>query len=51
MPITDPNAVAQALANISLEALTIPEDVLALIQRALTDKTIDTDYILNYLRG
>lgn len=51
MPITDQNAVVQALANIRLESLSLSSDVLALINRALTDKTVDTTYILKLMRG
>jgi len=51
MPITDKNAVTQGLANIKLESLQLPEDVLELIRRALADGSIDTSDILDYLRG
>ena len=51
MLITNQNAVTQALANIKLESLSLPADILALIKKALTDKTIDTTYILNLMRG
>jgi len=49
--ITSQEAVTQALANIRLESLTLPAEVLALIKKALNDNTIDTTYILNLIRG
>ncbi len=51
MTITDHNAVRQALANIKLESLNLSKEVVALLNEALTDKTIDTTLILNSLRG
>lgn len=51
MLITNQNAVVQALANIKLESLSLSADVLELINKALTDKTVDTTYILKLMRG
>jgi hypothetical protein len=51
MPITNQNAVKQALANTRLESLTVPPEVIALLEKALKDDSIDTNYILNLLRG
>ena len=51
MPITSQEAVTQALANIRLESLTLPTDVLELIKKALSDGSVDTTYILNLMRG
>lgn len=51
MLITNPNAVTQALANIKLESLVLPEEILALLNKALTSQSIDTTAILNLLRG
>lgn len=51
MPITNQNAVVQALANIKLESLSLSSDILALIDKALTDTTVDTTYILKLMRG
>jgi len=54
MPITSQHAVTQALANIRLESLTLPAEILELVKTALADKSdgyIDTTYILNLMRG
>lgn len=51
MPITNQNAVIQALANVRLESLIVPPEVLALLDKALKDDSIDTNYILDLLRG
>ncbi len=51
MPITSQDAVTQALANIRLESLALPVDVLELIKEALKDGVIDTTYILDLMRG
>lgn len=51
MPITSQEAVIQALANIRLESLTLPPEILVLIKEALNDNSIDTTYILNLLRA
>ena len=51
MPITDQNAVIQALANVKLESLELSADILELIKNALNDSTIDTTYILDLMRG
>lgn len=50
MPITDENAVKQALANIQLESLSLSKETLELIHLALKNQSIDTTYILNLLR-
>ena len=51
MQITSQEAVTQALANIRLESLTLPSEVLELIKRALNGDSVDTTYILNLMRG
>ncbi len=51
MPITSQDAVTQALANIRLESLTLPAEVLELIKKALNDGSVDTTHILNLMRG
>jgi len=51
VPITSQEAVTQALANIRLESLALPEDVLELIKKSLNDSSLDTSYILNFMRG
>ncbi|VAW54442.1 hypothetical protein MNBD_GAMMA07-156 [hydrothermal vent metagenome] len=51
MPITSQDAVTQALANIRLESLELPVEILALIKQALKDNTVDTSYILDLIRG
>ncbi len=51
MPIISEDAVTQALANIRLESLTLPTEVLKLIKKALNDGSVDTTYILNLMRG
>lgn len=51
MPITCPRAIAQALANVKLESLTVSEEIMELLNKALKDKTVDTTYLLNLLRG
>ncbi len=51
MPITDQNAVIQGLANIKLESLQLPKEVLDLIEKALIDDSIDSSDILELLRG
>jgi len=49
--VTSQDAVTQALANIRLESLVLPADVLELINEALKDGVIDTTYILDLMRG
>lgn len=51
MADTSQNAVTQAIANIKLESLSLSKEVLDLLDRALSDSSIDTTYILNLLRG
>ncbi|CDT07753.1 hypothetical protein [Vibrio coralliirubri] len=51
MPITNPNAVVQALANIKLESLSLSKEIKELLDKALLDDSIDTTYLLNLLRG
>ncbi len=51
MPITSQEAVIQALANIRLESLALPANILELIKKALNDDSIDTTFILNLMRG
>ena len=51
MPITNQNAVTQAIANIRLESLVLPAEILALIQSALNRDNVDTTYLLNLMRG
>lgn len=51
VPITSQEAVTQALANIRLESLTLPTDVLELIKKALDDGSVDTTDILNLMRA
>lgn len=51
MPITNKNAVIQALANIKLESLFLSKEITELLNKALTDDSIDTTYLLNLLRG
>ncbi|MEE9338949.1 MAG: hypothetical protein V3U87_12800 [Methylococcaceae bacterium] len=50
MPITDKNAVIQALANVRLESLTVPDEIIELFNKALKDGSIDTNDMLNSLR-
>ncbi len=50
MPITDKNAVIQALANVRLESLTVPAEIIELFSKALEDGSIDTKDMLNSLR-
>jgi hypothetical protein len=50
MPITDKNAVIQALANVRLESLTAPAEIIELFSKALEDGSIDTKDMLNSLR-
>lgn len=51
MPITDQNAINQALANVKLESLSLSADILELIKNALNNDTVDTTYILDLIRG
>jgi hypothetical protein len=51
MPITSQEAVTQALANIRLESLILPSEVLELINKALNDGSVDTTHILSLMRG
>ena len=51
MPITSQQVIDQAIANIGLESLSFSQEVLDLLQKALTDKSITTTSILNMLRG
>lgn len=51
MPITSQSAVTQAIANIKLESLTLSTEVLELLEKALSDGSVDTTDILNLLRG
>jgi hypothetical protein len=51
MPITNQNAVIQGLANIRLESLVVSPEILALLDKALKDDSIDTNTILDLLRG
>jgi len=51
MPIKNKDVIAQALANIQLESLTLSKEVQALLDKALNDDSVDTTYILNLLRG
>jgi hypothetical protein len=49
--ITNANTVKQAIANNRLESLALSKDILILLEKALTDKTITTTYILDVLRS
>jgi hypothetical protein len=51
MPITSQNAVIQAIANIKLESLSLPEDVVTLLDKALSDDSVNTTDILDLLRA
>ncbi|SQD77597.1 hypothetical protein [Moritella yayanosii] len=51
MPITNPNTLKQALANIRLESLSLSQDVKSLLNKALTDPTVTTTQVLELLRG
>ncbi len=51
MPITNQNAVTQGLANIRLESLVVSPEIIALLDKALKDDSIDTNTILDLLRG
>ena len=51
MPITNTNSLIQALANIKLESLSLSPEMKELVNKAITDKSIDTTYLLNILRG
>ena len=52
MLITDQNAINQALANVTLESLSLSADILELIKNALdNDTVVDTTYILDLIRG
>ena len=51
MPITSQSAVTQAIANIKLESLSLSTEVLELLEKALSDGSVDTTDILNLLRG
>ena len=46
MRITSQNAVNQALAIIKLESLSLSEETMGLVNRALKDSSIDTTYII-----
>jgi hypothetical protein len=51
MPITNPNTLKQALANIRLESLSLSDDIKCLFEKALADPTITTTQILDVLRA
>jgi hypothetical protein len=51
MPITNPNTLKQALANIRLESLSLSDDIKYLFEKALTDPTVTTTQILDILRA
>lgn len=51
MTITSKYAVTQALANIKLESLVLPAEVLELLKEAVNKGSIDTTDILNLMRG
>lgn len=51
MPITDKDAVTQGLANIKLESLQLPKEVLELIDKSLNEGSLDSSDILELLRG
>ena len=51
MPITSQNAVTQAIANIKLESLSLPAEVLKSLNKALSDGSVNTTDILDLLRG
>ena len=51
MLITSQNAVTQAIANIKLESLSLPVEVLKSLNKALSDGSVNTTDILDLLRG
>jgi hypothetical protein len=51
MPITDLNAVQQALANVRLESLEISAQLEALLKKALMEGNLNTDDILKNLNN
>lgn len=51
MLITNPDTVKQALANIRLEGLFVSQDIKDLLEKALSDPSITTEYILKVLRA
>lgn len=50
MKITNENTLKQALANNRLESRYVSDEIKALLERALVDHSIDTEYIINVLR-
>ena len=51
MPITDLNAVQQALANVKLESLEISTQLELLLKKALMEGNLNTEDILNALHN